>query len=239
MGFFSKIGKPFKKFGNWVGEHKKDIATAGLLGPGMYLTGKAMGMLGGGGGEDPSQPQGPDLTEYQNETKRLSEELEKGGYDPAKQQRFYEEAKSPIESAVNDQANQVSSYLARQGLGGSGINISAHSKLAANKAALESSAMRQATGMAEQARRQELLDSFTTKTAGIAPVLQKYGIDINAFIALKQAQIAKDAANKQMFGDIGKAAGAGLGFIYGGPAGAAVGGAAGGTLGSEMPDYWS
>lgn len=164
------------------------------------------------------------MERFTSESERLAQELGEGGYDQQRYSEYERKLNEPVEADFFNQAGSASAYLARQGLGGSGINIATHQGLAANKNSIENQGRRLALDMARQAKRQETLDEFSTRLAAMGPVLSKYGIDVNTFLALKQMELQRQAQENAndaaMFGSIGRAGALGIGMAYGGPAGA-------------------
>jgi hypothetical protein len=164
---------------------------------------------------------GPQQTDPGNATqqfdylsRQVGNELGRGGYDPNRAEGYYQQADAPIQSDFYNQSQSTANYLARQGLGSSGINVSNASSLAGNKAALESQARLKSTELAREARRRELLDQFSTQAMGLQPVLQNKGIDVG----LRIAQMQYDAQMRNLQGQIdsgygqlaGEAIGAGV-----------------------------
>jgi hypothetical protein len=113
-------------------------------------------------------------------------------------QRYYQEADSPIQSQFYKEADQTASYLARQGLGSSGINVAASQGLSNNKAALESQARMKATDMAMDKKRQSILDDFSTNASAMQPMLANKGIDIQSSLSQLQMQSALEAMRAQL-----------------------------------------
>jgi hypothetical protein len=197
-------------------------------------------------------PMGKKAHQYQDESDRTqaaveafqksSQELGKGFQEakgsPEDVSRYYEEQKQPIESNFFDSANQVSSYLARQGLGSSGMNLGAHAQLETNRSALESQAKKVAIDEAIRKEREGLMGNFQMQMGGLQPELQKFGIDTSRVIAQMQMQMQMDALQQQMemggLGGLGNLLGYGLGpgFLKGGAAG---GGVTGGGMGAGVP----
>ena len=145
-------------------------------------------------------------------------EIGVGGIDPSTGQpyntdsgtagRLYQEAKQPIEKGFYDQSQGVASYLSRQGLGSSGINVGASQQLASNKEALESQAKMKAIDLAKTEGTQGILNDVTTQAVGNQPNMALYmqQQQINAQLAMLQQQL-----DAQMFGGMGQ----GLGSIAG------------------------
>lgn len=175
---------------------------------------------------------------FYSESNRLAEQLGQGGYDPAQYSRYEQETIQPIERDFYEQANNTSAYLARQGLGSSGINLTSHGSLASNKAAVENSGRRQALSMAENAYRQRLMDEYSTRVSALGPVLQKYGVDINAYLQMQrlvaQMQYQQDMKEMAIFGATASKEGQMIGGAFGGPGGAQAGGEMGGSAGTMI-----
>lgn len=159
------------------------------------------------------------IDDFYNYAKQTGTELQNLTANPDDVNRYYKEADAPIQSQFYDQAGNVASYLARQGLGSSaGINVAASQQLSNNKAALESQARLQATNKALELGRQKLLDAFSVNAMGLQPGLQKYGIDVGATIAqlqlqaqMKMFQEQMDAQNQAGWGNLlGSLGGAGI-----------------------------
>lgn len=165
------------------------------------------------------------VRQFQEMANKTAAELAKGDYDPAQQERYYNEAKAPIESDFYNQSNQVASYLARQGMGSSqGINISAASTLNNNRAALESQANLKATDLAQELKRRSIIDAFQTETQGMEVGLQNKGINVGQTIAQMQIQAQMEALQKQLDAQSDAGVGSLIGSVLG--AGATIGGAA-------------
>jgi len=113
-------------------------------------------------------------------------------------ERYYQEADAPIQSQFYKEADQTSAYLARQGLGSSGINVAASQGLSNNKAALESQARMKATDMAMEKKRQSILDNFSTQASALQPMLANKGIDIQSSLSQLQMQSALEAMRNQL-----------------------------------------
>jgi nitrogen fixation/metabolism regulation signal transduction histidine kinase len=116
------------------------------------------------------------------------------------------------------QADQTAAYLARQGLGGSGINISANSSLNSNRSSLESQAALKSQDLARELQRRSLLDSFSTKAMGMSTVLQNKGIDVNSVIAQMQMNEQMKMFEEQMQAQADAGTGSFLGSIFNGAA---------------------
>jgi hypothetical protein len=159
------------------------------------MAGLPMPASGPGGNTAKTDLQGK-IDEFYKKTQDLSKQ-----YDP---NRLYEEMKAPIESNFYQGANQVSSYLARQGLGSSGMNLAGHAQLEQNRSALESQAQKQAID-------QSIQGQLSTELAGLGPELQKYGIDTSQIIAQMQTNAMMEMMNQQMqasmFGGLGSLVG--------------------------------
>lgn len=180
-------------------------------------------------------------SDFYEQSQELAERLGEGGYEQERYHEYEKTLNEPVERDFYDQAQSVSAYLARQGLGGSGINISSHQGLAQNKNAVENQGRSMALEMARNAKRQEILDEFSTKLSAMGPVLQKYGIDVNMFLALKQMQLQSEMAEDQrdmaMWQGLGGAAGMAIGGLTGNPAlfAAGAGGYTNGGMGQGVP----
>jgi hypothetical protein len=123
--------------------------------------------------------------------------------------RRYREADASIQSQFYQQADSTAAYLARQGLGSSGINVAASNALSNNKSALEGQAKLKATDLAIEKERQRILDAFSTKAMGLQPELQNKGINVSQTIAqmqldaqLKMFQEQMDAQNASGWGQL-------------------------------------
>lgn len=171
------------------------------------------GSTGENGTQGAGLTQGPaswqtELANFQTMADATAKKLGEGGYDPAQQQRYYEEAKAPIESDFYNSANQTASYLARQGMGSSqGLNLSATSQLNQQRSSLESQANLKATDLAQELQRRSLLDAFSTEAMKTNTDLQSHGIDVSSTIAQMQIQAQMDMLQKQL--DAQSAAGTG------------------------------
>jgi hypothetical protein len=136
------------------------------------------------------------LDQFYNDTQDLSKQ-----YDP---ERLYSEYKAPIEENFYKGADQLSSYMARQGLGSSGMNLAGHAQLENNRSAMESQAQKMAID-------QSIQGQLSTKMAGLAPELQKYGIDTSKVIAQMQTNAMMEMLQQQMqagmMGGLGQLAG--------------------------------
>jgi hypothetical protein len=171
------------------------------------------------------------VDEFQGESKQLGTDFQNASGKPGDVSRYYEEQKQPIESNFFNSANQVSSYLARQGLGSSGMNLGAHAQLENNRSALEAQAQRTAIDSAIQKEREGLLGKFQMNMGGLQPELQKYGIDTSRIIAQMQMQMQMEMLQKEM--DAQRSAG--VGSLIGGGAGLFLGGSPmAGYMGSQL-----
>lgn len=182
----------------------------------------------------PSAEEQAKIDAYYGHSKELGQQFREAKGSPEDVQRYYEEQSAPIESNFFQGANQVSSYLARQGLGSSGMNLGAHAQLETNRSALEGQAKKVAIDEAIQKERSGILGQLQSETAGVEGTLQKYGIDTSKAIAQMQMQMQMEMLQQQMeaqqLGSLGSLAGMGLGFMAGGP----LGGMAGAKLGSGL-----
>lgn len=128
--------------------------------------------------------------------------------------RYYSEAKSPIESGFHQQSGQVANYLARQGLGSSGINVGASQQLANNKEALEGQAKLKSIDMAQASSTQGILNNLTSQLMSNQPQMAMYmqQQQIQAQMAQLQAQL--DAQSSSALGSgLGQLGGLGLGYL--------------------------
>lgn len=166
-------------------------------------------------------PQDPALQaaidEFMRMSKGLGEEFQGAKGSEEDINRYYEQAKAPIESNFFQGAGQVSSYLARQGLGSSGMNLGAHAQLENNRSSLEGQAKMAATDKAIALEREGIMGRLSANSMGLQPELQKYGIDTSKIIAQMQMQMQMDMLKSQMemqgLGGLGSLAGQ-LGGAY-------------------------
>jgi hypothetical protein len=140
----------------------------------------------------------PYLERWREVSAKIAEQLGQGGYDPTTAGRYYEESRLPIEGQMHQQAGQLSEYLARQGMGTSGLNVGGHAQLSSNAASLESQAKLKSIDMATEVRRRELLDEFSAEAMKLQPELTKYGIDVQKFVSEMQARLQKEIADRQI-----------------------------------------
>jgi hypothetical protein len=143
---------------------------------------------------------------------QVAKQLAAGGYDPKTAGDYYKQADAPIQSDFFNQSQSTASYLARQGLGSSGINVASSQVLTNNKAALESQARLKSTDTARELKRRELLDAFSTSAMGLQPMLQNKGIDVGLRIAQMQLQAQEDALSQQAASGWGQLIGTGIGI---------------------------
>jgi hypothetical protein len=129
--------------------------------------------------------------------------------------QYYSQMDAPIQSQFYQAGDQVAAQLARNGLGGSGINVAGSAMLSNNKSALEKQAMGQSTIMAQQKERQGLLDEFTTKSNAMQTELQNKGIDISSATATAIARMQTDAQLQMMREQMNAANQAGVGKLVG------------------------
>jgi hypothetical protein len=181
------------------------------------------------------------VDEFQKSSQELGKEFQGAKGSPEDVSRLYEEQRQPIESNFFDSANQVSSYLARQGLGSSGMNLGAHAQLENNRSAMESQARKLAVDEAIRKEREGAMGKFQMEMGGLQPELQKFGIDTSRVIAQMQMQMQMDALQQQMemggLGGLGNLLGYGMGpgFLKGLGGGGAGGGVTGGGMGPGVP----
>lgn len=160
----------------------------------------------------------PQVAAFDKYAQGISAQLQSGGYNQGQANDFYKQASAPIEGNFYQQANDTAAYLARQGLGNSGINISANSSLDQNRSALESQARLKSTDLARELQRRSLLDAFSTQAMKESTDLQSKGIDVNSMIAQmqmnaqmkmfeEQMQAQSDAGTGQFFGGLFNVAG--------------------------------
>lgn len=147
-----------------------------------------------------NQGQQAGMSQFNQMTQDVSGQLAQVAQNPDQNlaNNYYEQAAAPIDTNFYNQANSVSAYLSRQGLGSSGMNLASHSGLEQNRSALEGQAKLQATNMAIEKQRQELLDKFSTQAMAMQPNLQKYGIDTSYAIAQMQVQAQLQILQQQL-----------------------------------------